>query len=105
MSSTGDARSARGIVRYDISSPSPTHAATLSAHVEHVRVTSIPLLRFCDGGLRLRAFMLESHRARQGDVDSRSWDRCHGHLPGGRAVLPNLLHIRRHPDRGLWLRP
>src|SRR6202035_1906912 len=62
----------------------------------------IPLLRFCDGGLCLRVVVLKSDRSGQGNLDT-SADFRHRDLPGRGAVLPDLLHFRRHPDRSVRL--
>src|SRR5277367_458001 len=66
---------------------------------------SISLLRFCDGRLCLRAALLKFDWARQGNFDPHSRHFAHADLPGGRAVFPDLLYFRRHPHRGLRLRP
>src|ERR671919_88249 len=54
-------------------------------------------------GVRHRAVVLEFHWRRQaGDGEPAAARRRHVRRRG--AVLPDLLHLRRHPHRGLWLR-
>src|SRR5258708_37138072 len=88
--------------RCDISSESPC-TSDYTCHDEHATaIPSIPLLRFCDGGLRLCTAVFQSDRTGQGNVD-RGADIRHRHLSRRRAVFPHFLHLWRHIDRSVWI--
>ncbi len=80
-----------------------TYDYTLIAMNAPPPTPSIPLLRFCDGGLCLRLAVFQSDRPGQGNLDPRAVIR-HRDLSGRRAVLPDLLYFRRHLDRSVWIR-
>src|SRR6267378_3654209 len=64
----------------------------------------LPLLRIHHGGVRHGADLLEPDRPCQGRAVRPPTDRDRV-VRGRRAVFSDFLRLRRHPHRGLWLRP
>src|SRR5258708_6252675 len=88
--------------RCDISSESPCTSDYTRHHERATAIPSIPLLRFCDGGLRLCPAVFESERTGEGNFD-RGADIRHRYLSRRSAVFPHLLHLWRHIDRSVWI--